>query len=454
DAGGQVLRKRDSVSPCDFAAITSVDGHLSAGDGARAHTDVEYADPGGEVNLVIGPENALGEREEMSYVYDRLTGNLLSITEKGLGLETTMTWDNRFGRLASVTDPNGAVTSYTYDPQGRLTSVTEPLEQGAQPPRPTVTFRYSGAGPDPWVHAEHFDAANPGDRIETIRFVDGVGKEIQTKADAAVYDAATKRSVDVRVVSGSTYFDFLGRPVRQFHPITEARSIGINVFNSNDDTVRETFVDYDVRDRVTKVTAPIDRVTTTTYGFDAGRATTDVVDPEGKRTHTITDVRGLDVGVDRFYRQGQTQTSLLTRYEYDPLHQLVGIIEPGGARTSVGYDLLGRQVSVETPDAGRTDFGFDLASNMVSKVTPNLRATGAQVTYEHAFNRLVAVRYPNDPSNNVTYAYGRGGAPGNTAGRIAQMVDGARTQDRTYDKAGNLVEQRDVMKVHNLSPTT
>jgi RHS repeat-associated protein len=454
NAGGQVLRKRDSVSPCDYAAITSMEEHLSAGgDGARARTDVEYADPGGEVNLVIGPENARGDREEMSYVYDRLTGNLLSIAERGLDLETTLTWDNRFGRLASVTDPNGAVTSFTYDPQGRLTSVTEPLEQGAQPPRPTVTFSYSDTGPDPWVHAEHFDAANPNNKIGTIRFVDGVGKEIQTKADATVYDGEQKKAFDVRVVSGSTYFDFLGRPVRQFYPITEPFSVDIDEFNFNDDSVTPTLVEYDVRDRVTKVTAPGpqgDRVTETTYGFDAGLATTLVVDPELKRTVTSTDVRGNDVGVERFY----AGTFLSTRFEYDPLRQLVGITEPGGARTNVGYDLLGRQVSVETPDAGKVEMGFDLASNMVSKVTPNLRGAGKQVTYEHEFNRLVAVRYPNDPSNDVTYAYGRGGAPGNTAGRIAQMVDGARTQDRAYDKAGNLVSQRDLMKVHNLSPTT
>ena len=70
------------------------------------------------------------------------------------------------------------------------------------------------------------------------------------------------------------------------------------------------------------------------------------------------------------------------------------------------------------------------------------------------YNRLEKVRYPNDPSNDVTYDYGEGGAPGNTAGRVSQLVDGARTQDRAYDRAGNLVEQRDLMKVNNSSPTT
>lgn len=455
NAGGQVLRRRDSVSPCDYAAITSMDEHLSAGgDGARAHTDVEYADPGGEVNLVIGPPNARGDREEMSYVYDRLTGNLVTIREKGLNLETTMTYDNRFGRVTSIKDPNGAVTSFTYDARGRLTSMTEPLEQGTQPPRPTVTFSYSDAGPEPWVHAEHFDAANPNNKIGTIRFIDGVGKEIQTKQDATVYDANQKKAVDVRVVSGSTYFDFLGRPVRQFFPTTEPVSVDIDVFNTTDDTVRPTFTEYDVRDRVTKVNAPGDRITSTTYGFAGGLATTQVVDPEGNRTVTSTDARGNEVRVERFYRQGQTETSLLTRYDYDPLQQLVKITEPGDKATNVGYDLLGRQVSVETPDAGKVEMGFDLASNMISKVTPNLRSAGKQITYELTYNRVEKIHYPNDPSNDVTYAYGQGGAPANTAGRIAQMVDGARTQDRYYDKAGNLVEQRDVMKVDNLSPTT
>ena len=461
NAGGQVLRRRDGDTPCDYAAIVSLDERLTAADsGPSAHSEVGYADPGGQVDLVVGPENAKGDREELGYRYDRVTGQVVAVTEKGLGLETRITWDNRFGRVASVTDPNNAVTSFTYDAQGRLATVTEPLEQGLQPPVPTIVYSYSRTdAPDPWARADHFDAANPGDRMETIRFIDGVGKEIQTKHDATVYDEKAKKPADVRVVSGSTYFDFLGRPVRQFFPITEARSIGIDVFNFNDDAVREVFTTYDARDRVTKVDAPPDRITETTFGFAAGpfgavMATTDVVDPEGWRTRTFTDVRGNEVGVERFYKQGDTEKSVFTRFGYDPLQQLVSITDAGQKASSMAYDLLGRQVMVETPDAGKVEMAFDPAGNMVSRATPNLRNAGKQIGYEYEFNHLVAVRYPNNPSNDVTYRHGRGGAPGNTAGRIATVVDGTRTQDRTYDKAGNLVEQRDVMKVHSLSPTT
>ncbi|MDQ4096513.1 MAG: hypothetical protein M3144_01400, partial [Actinomycetota bacterium] len=422
--------------------------------GARAHTDVEYADPGGQVSRVVGPENVKREREDLKYNYDRRTG-LLVETVDGHGLSTKFTYENRFGRVASIEDPTGAVTSFTYDSRGRLKEVFSPLAPAGTP---MITYEYNAEADDPWVLASHYDAANPGDRIRTVRIIDGVGKEIQTKHDATVFIDGNAH--DVMAVSGSTYFDAFGRGVRQYYPITEGlgppggETATAGAFNATDDGVEPEVTAYDVMDRPTNVVKPGERETETRYAFEAGPFGTgmfseDVTDPEENVVRTYRDVRGNVVGVERF---GPGSASLFTRYAYDPLQQLLEIQGPASNVTKVSYDQLGRRTSNEAPDTGRTDFEYDLASNLVAKVTPNLRADRRRITYDYRFTRLIGIHYP-DRADNISYVYGDKGE-GARAGRIKTVVDATRTQERSYDAVGNIVQTRDVMKVHNLNPST
>ncbi len=457
NATGTPLRFRVGETPCDYAAIVAVDEHLTpGGDGARARTDVEYVDPGGQVSLVTGPANAAGEREAVTYRYDRVTGLLIEIVDTH-GLSTKLTYDNRFGRVASIEEPTGARTRFTYDVRGRLSQVFSPLVPADTP---MITFDYRSDADDPWVLASHFDAANPNNRIRTVRIVDGVGKEIQTKHDATefVADAGAR---DVMVVSGSTYFDAFGRGVRQYYPITEGlgppggETDSAGTFNATDDGVEPAVATYDVMNRVTQLVQPGGRATTTTYGFEAGpfggpMLSEDTEDPEERRTRTYRDVRQNVVGVER---SGPGGVSALTRYAYDPLQQLLEIQGPASNVSKLTYDLLGRRTSNDGPNTGKVDFEYDLASNLVGKITPNLRRDRQKIEYDYRFTRLERIRYPDNPSNNVTYTYG-GGAEGNQAGRVKTIVDGSRTQDRLYDAIGNVTETRDIMKVNNLNRST
>ena len=45
-------------------------------------------------------------------------------------LTATAMFDGRTGRIASRTDANNQVTSYTYDDFGRIKTITGPYEQG------------------------------------------------------------------------------------------------------------------------------------------------------------------------------------------------------------------------------------------------------------------------------------------------------------------------------------
>ncbi len=118
---------------------------------------------------------------------------------------------------------------------------------------------------------------------------------------------------------------------------------------------------------------------------------------------------------------------------------------------SNAYDLQGRRIATTSTDGGRIDFGYDTFGNLISRQSPNQRATGAGVAtaYTHAFGgQLRAVDYP-DATPDVRYEYGGyagASAAGNTAGRIARVVDGAKDQRLTYDAYGQVLAETTTLR--------
>ncbi|MFP4466056.1 MAG: hypothetical protein ACLFP1_03315, partial [Candidatus Goldiibacteriota bacterium] len=100
---------------------------------------------------------------------------------------------------------------------------------------------------------------------------------------------------------------------------------------------------------------------------------------------------------------------------------------------------------------------YDNASNVIRKITPNLRAKAGYIDYDYDYNRLVAIKYPEYPENNVTYTYGPPsdrGKPGNLAGRIKKVEHAAGSEERFYDKLGQMVKEVDHIKTGAAGPKT
>ena len=57
-------------------------------------------------------------------------GAYVTTTSDSHGLKTRSSYDNRFGRVVSTTDPVGAKTSYAYDAASNVISETRPRGQG------------------------------------------------------------------------------------------------------------------------------------------------------------------------------------------------------------------------------------------------------------------------------------------------------------------------------------
>jgi RHS repeat-associated protein len=250
------------------------------------------------------------------------------------------------------------------------------------------------------------------------------------------------------VVSGRIRFDPFGRTIEQRYPVTEPLGQA-GTFNSIFDPVQPTRTTFDILDRTTQVTIPDNTSTRTTYDFGTDRAGRNqfratVIDARNVRKEMFRDVRSLITTASEFNNGGALAQR--TSYAYDPLKQIVNVIDDRNNVTRIAYDLFGRRTAIDSPDAGRTVLVHDLADNLTAKETANLRASGQRITYLYEFNRLKEIRYPAFAANNVTYAYGAAsllGQPGNLVGRITRITDAAGTEERQYGPLGEITfEQR------------
>jgi YD repeat-containing protein len=153
------------------------------------------------------------------------------------------------GLPTTLTDRNNNVTRYAYDQFGRVATLTGLYEQGGA--TPTMHFEYHPEAVVAWALTRHFDSfrdASGADTLDTVTFVDGLPRVIQTKTDATLHSGPDMGVNDVMVVSGRQKFDFLGRTVEQFYPRTEPLGTP-GVFNAVfDDEAQPTRTQLDVLD--------------------------------------------------------------------------------------------------------------------------------------------------------------------------------------------------------------
>jgi RHS repeat-associated protein len=433
-SNGELMRQREASFEIGTGNLTQV--RLSLGTGTAVH-DMAY-DRYGNIVSQTGPPNKNGQRYAISYTYDGEVQTYPVKVEDSFGYASSAAYDLRWGEISSTSDINGQQISYRYDSAGRAVGITGPYQQGNG--RETLNFAYYPGAGIPWALTQHFDNyQQQSDPLETALFIDGLKREIQTKKDGAV-GSGNASAQDAMIVSGRVIFDFAGRAVEQYYPVTE--SLGRQgVFNSAFDSVEPTRTSYDVMDRALITTMPDKTSIRYAYGFGTDRDGNlrfqiNVTDAKGISKVSYKDVQEQITSVQEF-NKGQ---SLWTSYEYDPMGQIVLVKDNAGNLTSVGYDLGGRRTYIDSPDMGRTEYVFDAASNMTAKITANLRAKGQAIEYDYTYNRVDGIRYPEYTENNVIYIYGGPGAEFNRAGRIISVTDESGKEERFYGPLGETVK--------------
>ena len=200
------------------------------------------------------------------------------------------------------------------------------------------------AAPVSWGVVHQKDITR-GDPIDSAVFIDSLERVLQTKEDAELdLGSGTSTRTGMRV-SGRIDFDARGRVAAVGQPVFDSgpASQFVDVPSKN-----PTAVSYDALDRVREVRFPHGAVTRIDYGFGtldgAPRLLTTRTDPNGRATRFYHDVRENIRGVEQTNTIAGVSRTLITRYAFDALSQLLAVTDALGNATRLEWDTLGRNV--------------------------------------------------------------------------------------------------------------
>ncbi|WP_344496141.1 polymorphic toxin-type HINT domain-containing protein [Nonomuraea monospora] len=449
----------------------------------RPTTRIGYNNAGWQTH-VIDPEGRLATTG-----FDRM-GRRTSLTAMPYtppgGTQVTPTIGYGYdaaGRLTTVTDPRGQVTTTEYDALGNPVRVTDPPAAAGQPAGQWIS-EYN------WV-GEQLTVIDPtGARVQAT--YDDLGRQItqtvieRKPASAAYVTTLTYNDAGYltkEVLPGSKTTDFvvnaagevesvtdpareitkysydaLGRPAKATDPLEKAmvgeydlagRLTSVKSLDKNGATVRTIGLGYDAAGNATRYTSGEGHVTrrsydatdlltelvepvsageqiTTSFGYDATGARTRVTDGRGNATWTGYNSLGL---IDTLTEPATTAHPNLADRTWTHVYDVVGnetaLIQPGGVRHDKQYDNLNRLTKVSGSGAGIVaddkTYSYDLADRPTT-------VSGNTLEYN---DRSLLTKLTTPAGTSTAYAYDALGNP-------TQRVDAVGTTTYTWDADNRL----------------
>lgn len=316
-------------------------------------------------------------------------GQVHTITNAA-GHVTTLNAYNSDGQPLTITDPNGLVTTLTYDVRQRLATRAVGGEQ--------ITFDY-------W----------PSGLLRKVTLPDGSSLEY-------AYDAA-HRLIEIEDSEGNRIvytLDAMGNRT------------GEQVYDSFNLLVHTRTQVFDSANRLWKAIGSAGTTNvTTTFGYDNNGNQTSVAAPLG---------RNSSQSYDELNRLTQVTDALsgVTRYAYNTLDQAVSVTDPRNKVTNYSYNALDDLTQQVSPDTGTTTNTHDSAGNVLTSTD----ARNKTATYAHdSLNRLTSVSYP-DQIINYTYDGGY-----SQKGRLTQISDSSGSTNWTYDAQGRVLSRQQSMGI-------
>jgi len=328
-------------------------------------------------------------------------------------LTTSATYNAYTGQVATSTDENSKVTSYAYADPGhmnRLTSITRP--DNAQ-----ITYTYDDTNRIVTVTSPITSTS----AVKQATTFDGLGRT----STASVQDSSNNTYSIVQ-----TQYDVMGRANKTSNPYTGSPTY-------------YTTTAFDALGRPTLVTLPDNSATN--YSYAANTVT--IIDPAGKKRETKSD--GLGRLVAAIEPDGSGNLNQQTSYAYTVLNTLATVTGVGSAQTrTYAYDHMGRLTSVATPETNNLSAAYQY--NTFNLVTQRTDSRGVITSYGYdTLNRLHTVDY-NVGSTGVAatpslvYTYGTNSSQ-NNSGRLITLTDGVGSENYSYD--ANLPLTTQVQKV-------
>jgi RHS repeat-associated protein len=387
---------------------------------------------------------------ETTYAYDT-NGNITSITRlagTSGAVTTSLAYDPNFSQLTSITDPPSHIWTFGRDGHGNLTSITDPLSH-------SVILTYDTEGRPLTVADAYTDTAQFGyNGADLASITDPLGQTINRYTDGA---GRLFKVVDALGQSTLITQDALDRITqitdRNLSATLFTYDGNGNLLNVEDANNNQTSYAYDSRDRPTSRTDGL-RVSES-YGWDANSNLTSHTDRRGKVTAFQYDA--LNRRTFAGFGQNGSQYESTINYTWDAGNRLTQAADSiAGAITRVP-DLLDRLTS-ETTAQGSITYGYDNGSrrttmqvtgqpqvsyawdnaNRLTGITQGGSSVG--INYDNANRRTsltlpngVAVGYSVDNNSRIT---GLTYSVGSTS--LGNLTYGYDAAGRTVSKAGSL----------------
>lgn len=331
------------------------------------------------------------------------------------------------GNLTSSTDPAGNTTSFTYDALGDLTSRTDPQLTGQSAPG-TWTWTYDAAG-------------------EPQTQTDPTGAQTQTTWDY-FGDQATSTQ-DIRTSAGTTAsttsyaYNYLGEVARVTSPDGVSTQRGYNaageltsVTDAASDTSSYT---YNRLGEISTATAPDQ--TSTSYAYDPAGNLTGLSELSAPPSPAVLSSQsfGYDANGDLTSQtDGRGNTSTIAYNAAGlPTSQTTPLTATTSTTTSVGYDPAGHQTAFTNGD-GKTTWttynSWNLPESVIEPVTPTAPSGSTWTTAYNADGEPAIVTQPGGITQSN--AYNQFGEVSQESGAGASAT--SPTQNFGYDLDGRL----------------
>jgi len=340
----------------------------------------------GRVLTARGPRTDVNS--STTYVYYQCTtgykcGQVESATD-ALGHVTTYNTYDAHGQPLTITDPNGVVTTLTYDARSRLTSRQVGTETTSYTYYPTGLLQ-SVTLPDSSTLSYTYDSAH-----RLTKMTDGAGNYVSYTLD--VMGNRTASSVYDPTNTLSRTHSWVFNTLNQLYQ--DIGSSGSSV----------TTYGYDANGNPTSIAAPLARTTGNQY--DALNRLTQVTDP----------------------------TSGLTQVSYDANDNLASVTDPITLQTTYTHNGFGDVSQQASPATGTTTNTYDSGGNL--STSTDARGAVANYTYD-ALNRMTsaAFRVGEVTDQTIEYTYDAGT---NGVGRLTGASDSNHSLAWTYDTLGRV----------------
>lgn len=344
---------------------------------------------------------------------DYRRGDLHTVTN-ALGHVTEYVQYDLVGRLTRIRDPNGVLTDYVYDTQGRVqqTIVRANANGTASIDDEITSVIYEAFGdvkrvtqPDGSYLEYLYDSAH-----RMTGMIDNLGNQITYTLDAAgnrTHETTKDAQGNIKRLLGAQ-FDGFSRLKAQINAPYAGQP------NFDDPSVKKTSHIYDMNGNLDLLIDPLGRTTDHDY------------DELNRLKKTVQD-------------KATGGINATTQMQYDTRDNLRKVTDPKGLDTIYTYDGLDNQTQLQSPDTGTTLYTHDRAGNVLTQTD----ARGVVVTHTYdALNRLASKTYP-DSSLNEVFTYDQdsgicGASQNHFLGRLTQFTDGSGSTAYCYDRKGQI----------------